>query len=192
MRMTTISSIALFVALLAGRSAAQTFNFDENGKGTEISTAGVVTPIPFSNPPLTYHLGYPSTPGDILLFEPTSLANVLSDILRFDAQGNVTVFSDASPSDPADSLADVTQFPAPGPVAVPLTETGPEIGPNGLFGYTPAFGTPGAPSVATAPPVTFNFTSDVPEPSTLLLFAGAALALLVRRRRPIAGSSRAA
>jgi hypothetical protein len=188
-----ISSIALVVVLWVLPASGQTFTFDENGRGTQVTTAGGTVSIPFSTGPLTYHLGYTSTAGDIVLTEGT-LANTTSDLLRFDAQGNVVVFSDLEPGEPSPDLADVTALPPPNTGFLTLAENGPGGGPgleggiNGLFGYTPAPGSglPGAPIVGAAP-VTLNFISDVPEPSSwalMLLVAG--LALLIRRRRPIA------
>ena len=194
MKSLVISSIALIVVLWVRPVSGQTFTFDENGRGTEITTSGGTVTIPFSTSPapLTYHLGYPSMAGDILILEPGSPNNVLTDILRFDANGNVTVFSDASATDPADSLADVTQFPTPMTPSITVLENAPGGGPgleggvNGLFGYTPAPGTPGSAPAGVAP-VTFNFVSDVPEPSSWgLLVLGLGVALLARRRRQIA------
>jgi hypothetical protein len=193
MKSLVISSIALIVVLSVRPAWGQTFTFDENGKGTVITTSGGTAPIPVSATPapLTYHLGYNSTPGDILLFEPGSATNILSDILRFDAQGNVTVFSEVEPNDVPD-LAEVAALPPAGPVSVSLLENGPngtaglEGSVNGLFGYTPPTGTPGSTPPGVVP-VTFNFVSDVPEPSSWgLLVLGLGVALLARRRRPIA------
>ncbi|HSZ55184.1 MAG TPA: PEP-CTERM sorting domain-containing protein [Tepidisphaeraceae bacterium] len=194
MKSLVISSIALIVVLWVRPVSGQTFTFDETGRGTEITTSGGTLPIPFSTTPapLTYHLGYASAPGDILILEPTGTNQALSDILRFDANGNVTVFSDMEPGEAPDGLADVPVLPAPLPVSITVLENGPggspgsESGINGLFGYTPAPGTPGA-SPAGVAPVTFNFVSDVPEPSSWgLLVLGLGVALLARRRRPIA------
>jgi hypothetical protein len=195
MKSLVISSIALIVVLSVRSVSGQTFTFDENGKGTVITTAGGTVAIPVSTTPapLTYHLGYASTPGDILLTEGTS-ANTSSDLLRFDNQGNVTVFSDLEPTEPSPDLADVTALPPPITPFATLPETDPsggaglEGGINGLFGYSPAPGSglPGAPIVGGGP-VTLNFISDVPEPSSwALIILAAGLGLLIRRRRPIA------
>jgi MYXO-CTERM domain-containing protein len=190
-----ISSIALIVVLSVRPASAQTFTFDENGRGQNITTG---TAIPFSvlPAPLTYDLGYTSTAGDIVVTEPGTPNNAPSDILRFDANGNVTVFSDLESTDPSPDLADVTALPTPSTNAVFLLENGPggapgvEGGVNGLFGYTPPAGTPGS-GPASLGPVTFNFISDVPEPSSWgLAVLGLGLALLIRRRRPIAGQPR--
>jgi hypothetical protein len=193
MKSLVISSIALIAVLSARPASGQTFTFDENGRGTVITTAGTVN-IPFSTSPapLTYQLGYNSTPGDILIFEPGATTNTLSDILRFDAQGNVTVFSELEPGEPNPDLADLAALPTPGPVVVNAFENGPngaagaEGSVNGLFGYVPAAGTPGSTPAGVAP-VTLNFISDVPEPSSWgLLVLGLGIALLARRRKPIA------
>jgi hypothetical protein len=194
MKSVVISSIAMIVVLSFRPVLGQTFTFDENGKGTQITTSGGTVPIPVSNvpAPLTYQLGYASTPGDILLFEPGTSTNILSDILRFDANGNVTVFSELEPGEPSPDLADVPALPLPGPVFINQVESGPNGLPglegsmNGLFGYTPPAGSPGSTAAGVAP-VTLNFVSDVPEPSTWgLVVVGLGVALLVRRRKPIA------
>jgi hypothetical protein len=194
MKSVVISSIALIAALSVRPALGQTFTFDENGKGTVITTSGGTAPIPVSNmpAPLTYHLGYASTAGDILVFEPGTATNVLSDILRFDGNGNVTVFSELEPGETSPDVADVPALPLPGTVFINQLETGPNGLPglegsmNGLFNYVPAAGTPGSTPAGVAP-VTFNFISDVPEPSSWgLLIVGLGVALLARRRKPIA------
>jgi hypothetical protein len=192
MKTLVISSIALIVVLSVRPASAQTFTFDENGKGTITTGSGTISITGSPTPaPLTYKLGYASTAGDIVVVEPGTPNNAPSDILRFDANGNVTVFSDFESGEVPD-LADVAALPTPSTNAVFPLENGPggapgiEGGMNGLFGYTPPVGTPGS-GPSTAGPVTFNFISDVPEPSTWgLLVVGLGVALLARRRKPIA------
>jgi hypothetical protein len=69
------------------------------------------------------------------------------------------------------------------PNSLNLIETGPEIGPNGLFGYVPAPNQPGFYPVPPGP-VTYNFESDpaVPEPATATLVLLGGSALMLRRR----------
>src|SRR5438105_7762225 len=64
---------------------------------------------------LTYRLPFAGVPGDVQLFEPsTTGTNQLSDIIRFDGNGNLYFFSEREPTDvsPFDP-ADVNQFPPP-------------------------------------------------------------------------------
>jgi hypothetical protein len=157
---------------------------DELGKGT---FNGTVLPSfqsadPFSGiVTLTYRLPFPGVPGDVYLFEPnTAGTNTLSDIIRFDGQGNLYFFSELEPTDvPPFDPADVNQFPPPVaslPV-VSLLETGPE-GNNGAL-YNPAGGNPGDNTAGA----TYNFISDVPEPSSgLLALLGLLVALRSRRQ----------
>ena len=70
-----------------------------------------------SSPPV-YHLsaafaaagqGFIPTPGDVVVNE-TATAQISSDLLRFDANGNLTVFSDIETNDvPPFDLADLRQ-----------------------------------------------------------------------------------
>jgi hypothetical protein len=189
-----IATMALAVLPLARHASGQlVFSFDENGNGTQLTTSGGSSPIPVTLTPgfpPVYHLGYKSTAGDVLIFE-LATSNTPSDLLRFDNQGDVTVYSEFEAGDVAD-LADMRTFPTLLGNSTSALETSLNGGPalegsvNGLFGYQPPHGSgdPGAPR-GNAPPVTINFTSDVPEPSSALIFCGAALALLVRRRKSI-------
>src|SRR5438874_13260735 len=141
------------------------------------------SPDPFSGiVTLTYRLPFPGVPGDVYLFEPNAAGtNTLSDIIRFDGQGNLYFFSEREPTDvPPFDPADVLQFPPP-VAALPVVsflETGPE-GNNGLF-YNPAGGNPGDNSAGA----TYHFISDVPEPGAgLLTILGAGLLLALNQRR---------
>src|SRR5262245_30345514 len=106
--------------------------------------------------------------GDIVLREPGKTNNV-SDILRFSNNGFLYFFSDQSTNEPPEPgvLAD-GPFPQliPGPLF--FTETGPEAGPNGLFGYT-AFPLDIGGNPAFPGGITYDFFSDgvVPEPNAL-------------------------
>jgi hypothetical protein len=179
---------ALLFAVRAG--SAQVISFDENGKGT----FGTVTlPVTPSSPPV-YHLavllGYVPTPGDVLVTEGANTAQLDSDLLRFDPNGNLTVFSDREATDlPPLDLADVgIPTPIAGLPFITLPETdltgkpAVEGGINGLFGYMPGPGMPGG-SPTGALGATYNFTSDVPEPASLSVLGIGACALLSRRGR---------
>ena len=133
---------------------------------------------------LSYNLPFLGNRGDVVLMEPAS--GVVSDLIRFDGAGHLFFFSDASPGDPADSLADVglPGFNAAAP-ALFFNETGPEAGPNGLWGYTPTVG--GNDPGGTTAPVIYDFISDVPEPGVLPLMAcGLGILGFVQRRRKLA------
>jgi hypothetical protein len=121
-----------------------------------------------------------------VLISESAVAQIPSDLLRFDANGNLTVFSELESSDkPPFDLADVAAFPTPGTNLVNLLETDQFANPavegkeNGIFGYTPGPGMPGSFPAGTVGSVTYNFISDaVPEPSTFMLAGCGALALL--------------
>jgi hypothetical protein len=141
-----------------------------------------LSPDPFSGiVTLTYRLPFPGVPGDVRLFETNAGTNQLSDILRFDGNGNLYFFSERETTDlPPFDMADVAQFPPPVAAlqSVSLLETGPE-GNNGAL-YNPAGGLPGDNSAGA----TYKFISDVPEPgiSTLVLLGGGVLVFLQRRK----------
>ena len=193
-----LAAASIFCAVSA---QAITINFDEFGNGTAQSTAGSIPlpslgnqidPVDPTNglTPLVYNLvavtGVLPTPGDVDLMEPPLATGVHSDLLRFTPNGLLIVYSDqeAGVADPA--LADVG-FPQTGFRQRPdlvLPETGPEIGPNGLFGYTP---NPGDPGFLPVPPgqAVYNFLSDpaVPEPASASLFVASGISALAMRRR---------
>jgi hypothetical protein len=187
-----VAALTLLVALNA--SAAITFTVDEYGKWT--STDGALVPgmgAPSVNfqPTLDYTLptGVNVTEGAVLLYEDTA-HTVLSDVIIFDppppALGNVLYFYSDN-TEGSDSLADVgipANLSTYYPLEVSFTEVGLE-GNNGYWGYTPTSGQPG---YEAGQVVTYNFISDVPEPSTvvagmlLLLPFGASTLRILRKR----------
>ena len=164
---------AVFTAAMTVTTAYSqpVITIDEFGNGdisgTPLPSAMAVDPFSGMTT-LSYTLPFPAIRGDIVL---SDVAGTVSDILRFDGNFTLYVYSDNALSEPNPSPADVG-FPAailPGPVFA--QETGVEPGPNGLFGYNPGFVLPGGNSAG----VTYNFISDpapTPEPGTLALLAG--------------------
>jgi hypothetical protein len=175
-------------------------SFDENGNGNIINDAGLITPLEFGmgepsvggHETLYYILPYSVTEGDVVLYEnQIQLAltgPVISDVLRFvnlatANQARVYVYSDAEGDEPSPELAD-TGIPTDfmGNVTA-MTEQGTEDGWNGLNDYTPQLiaGAPSQPGSMTETTVTYNFTSDVPEPATICLLGLGALTLIRRK-----------
>ena len=148
---------------------SQIITVDEFGSGTfgtNTLTSGTGVD-PFSGlATLVYTLPFAGVRGDVVLDE---VPGQHADLLRFDGNFNLFFFSDANAANPPDAPADfVGAFPTFLPVTLFFTETGPEAGPNGLFGYNPGINDPGYNT--TGP--TYNFYSDpVPEPGSLALLA---------------------
>ncbi len=190
--------LVLALLLCARLATAQTLtiNFDEFGNGSIQPAGGGNIPLqslgnqtdPFDPgnglKPLTYNIagslaGLVPIDGDMIVQEPA--IGTVSDVVRW-FQGLLIVYSDLPeageiPVPPAD-VGLPQQFQSN---TIVTTETGPEAGPNGVFGYNPGFTGPGAISA----PVIYNFTSDyaVPEPTSVALFGLAAGLILLRRRR---------
>jgi hypothetical protein len=198
-----LAVLPLFL-LLCGRAHATvgnnpTITVDENGVGsllfpggTSIPTHGVLAPDPGPGglpSVLTYNLlGPPGlVAGDLLLIEPGS--NLIEDVIRFNPAGtggnpaypaSLVFYSDNIGG--ADSLGDT---PSP-PTAfyantLVLPEVGSEDHVNGAT-YTPTANQPG---FIPGFNVTYDITSDVPEPGSLALLATGGLPLLgfLRRRK---------
>jgi hypothetical protein len=149
--------------------------FDENGNGT------------FLGSPLSHIIGQDPGPGglpnaliytppfgpqffgDLLIseppFEPTH-ANI-SDVVRFNENGTIVFYSEL-PETPAEvpDLADVGLPTVIFGNPIYLLEEGSE-GYNWVD-YTPAIGQPGY--LSNYPGATYHIISDVPEPSTAILF----------------------
>lgn len=149
--------------------------FDEYGNSLWAGAPGppgVVLPDPLSGiPTLSYALppGILGNPGDIVLFED-SQHTIISDVIRFPGNGRFWFFSDQNDAPEPGVLADAPFPPLPGPLPMALfTEVGPELGPNGLFGYVPGAG--GIGGDPAFPTLTYDFISDgvVPEPNSLML-----------------------
>lgn len=175
-------------ALLAASASAgitpNIFNiaFDENGNGTINGN-----PLLYGggNPdPLYYEIPLEVVEGDVVILEPPVDGQSTSDVLRFlnvldddILYHRVYVYSDIPEQGEVPELADI------GIPANLLTnmitrpEQGTEDGWNGLV-YIPQQGEPGYMDGAT---VTYNFTSDVPEPATIALLTIGGLALLRRK-----------
>jgi hypothetical protein len=166
------------------------FTFDENGNG---NFNGATVPWQMAPDPsgglaanvLIYQLPLLVTPGDVLLLEPGASSSTPSDLVRFfNLAGanfsDVIFYSDFSPTDPPDALAD-TGLPAPSPNAIVINEVGPE-GNNGAV-WIPLPGQPG--SNPAGAQITYNIISDVPEPGSMLLagLSGGLLLLMKVRRQ---------
>jgi hypothetical protein len=167
--------VAGCAGMMAMTASSQIITVDENGNGfigTNALPFGVGTE-PFSGlSTLFYTLPFQGNRGDVVLFD---IPGQTADLLRFDGNFKLFFFSDADAANPPDALADfVGAFPSPFPapaLTLVFPETGPEAGPNGLFGYNPGINDPGYNT--TGP--TYNFISDaavVPEPGSLALLAG--------------------
>src|SRR5580765_6485359 len=111
-----LGAVSFISAITTTTALAQPLiTVDELGNGTFNGTIlpSFQSPDPFSGiVTLTYRLPFPGVPGDVLLFEPGPQTNVLSDVLRFDGNGNLYFFSEREPTDvPPFDPADVAQLP---------------------------------------------------------------------------------
>jgi len=171
----SVKTIAVITSTLALTLGASAQNFlitvDEQGNGTANGTVlpSFMKADPFSGIiTLAYQLPFAGVPGDVQLFEPSTVQPLpLSDIIRFDGHNFMYFFSETEPGELNPDKADVAQFPPPltGFQTVQLLENGPE-GNNGAT-YAPGAG-PGG-DAAFNP--SYNFISDVPEPSAGILAA---------------------
>ena len=177
--------VALAFLAFSGPASAAPIAIDEFGNGVGTIGRGffATDPGPDGLPSvLTYRLPFAGVAGDVVLREGPAFTNG-SDLLRFNGNGTLVVYSVADvgegvPEDPGAGDVALT----PGQIRlqsnfVILNEVGPE-GLNGIS-YTPNLNQPGFDSSGP----TYNFVSDVPEPSTLILLASGLTGLAVRQRK---------
>jgi hypothetical protein len=172
-----------FTSAIALTTAFGQFSFDENGNGFgpggPIPGVIGIDPLTGTNA-LVYILPFPTAPGDVLLTESGAGSNTVSDIFRF-INNQLIVYSERETNDvPPFDLADIGLPPLQPNVAGPFQEVGVE-GNNGfVWAPPPGSGAPGDPGF----PVQYNFISDVPEPSALVLVGlGLAGVVVLNRRR---------
>jgi hypothetical protein len=167
---TVMLAVGLTAALAATTAFSQALiSVDEFGGGTiGVSTLTWQTNIvePFSGmATLSYNLPFLGNRGDVVIMDTYG---AISDIIRFDGNSHLFFFSDVGPSDPPISLADVgVPAPNPGAPALLFGEVTLPSGAEGLFGYTPSIG--GNDPGGTTAPVSYDFYSEVPEPSSFAL-----------------------
>ena len=198
-------AFALTLILTAEISSATVINFDENGKGTITPPSGVVFPLvslgnqpdPFDPAngllPLVYDLTasgitLPVVPGDMNVIEVAGTPP--SDLVRWTTNAAalhnfLVVYSDRAETGELPDLADVGLPTLRQTNLVTFNETGPEGGPNGVFGYAPTPNQPGFFINSANDTPTYNFISDgaVPEPASAGLLLLGAGSLLARARR---------
>jgi hypothetical protein len=184
----TLFGIAASIGILTVVSSTSVFGQAQIIYMYENGTAYITPSQPFSYAiavepnsgiaTLEYTLPFAGVPGDVLLQE--AVGGPLSDLIRFDGNGHAYFFSDNA--DGIDSLADSGLPTVFSPnTAGPFLETGTEGGFQDYL-YLPTANQPG---YKVAGPVAFDFISDVPEPSTMMLggLAGGLLLILNSRRQ---------
>jgi hypothetical protein len=189
MKRLILISLCVCAALVTAPAAGQIVNFDENGIGTidgnQLLRGFDIPPVPGVDPiPTLFYVlpfTFPVAQGDVQVIEPDN--GTISDVLRFvsDSSTNtsrVYVYSDLETSGIDKDLADVG-IPQPWINVVVVTEVGLEGGVNGIH-WLPGLDQPGSPPAGVAP-ISYSFTSDVPEPATMCLLGLGAL--LLRRKK---------
>jgi len=197
-RLIAICLVCVLLTAAASQGAVSqgmVISFDENGNGDVDGTplvSGIDTP-PIGHETLYYVLSatFVST-GDVKIMEPGT-TDEISDVLRFvnlvtAQQARVYVYSEREAGDPLPyDLADTglpTEFQS---IVRSLTEEGTEGSWNGLH-YTASGSTD--PGNLMGGPVNYVFTSDVPEPATLVLLGTAGIWIFTRKKHQFLGGYR--
>jgi hypothetical protein len=162
-----------------GLSTIPTIIIDENGNGTY--NGQTLDYVYVQNQSLYYILPFVTSPGDVAIREPGT--QELSDLLRFApiAGAPITylfVYSELPEAGETPAMADLG-VPAVGTTVLYFDESGTEGGKQGLY-YVPS--SPNDPGAVPTNGIAYDFTSDVPEPTTMALLAMGGAAILRRRR----------
>jgi hypothetical protein len=184
MRRTMVLAILLGALVVIPAFASPiAISIDENGNGRPYSIGTDPGPGGLTSV-LIYTLPFPGIQGDVFLTD----SGFVLDLLRFNGNSTVIFYSDNI--DGLDSIGDTLNPPGSFyPNNVTIAEIGPEG--NNRATYTPTAGQPGYGTPDFT--VTYNFVSDVPEPSSLWLLVGGLGALSSRwwiRRQRSLGSAR--
>jgi hypothetical protein len=209
--------VTVALAFATASASAMTVTIDEQGNGTIVENDGTKTPLvgfrgkdggPGGlNNVLLYQLGLVPVFGDVLLTGSGSLnSEGVNDIVRFNADGTIAFYSDATDGEVSSDIADTPTPPQAmgstsswAPFHATLYGTQQkvkEVPSDGMDGaiYTPA--NADQPGFITSDiPVTYHFISDtsigIPEPSTwtMMTLAFAALGFVRCRRRRYANVS---
>jgi hypothetical protein len=183
-KLVTICAVCVCVLLTTAAWGTYTTNIDENGNGTfDDGSGNLITLLHMPNQ-CRYYIPFDSlVQGDLVIYEPGT--TTISDVLRFSnnlaqpGTGLLSVYSAREVGEqPPYDLADVATMPTLGSNVFYMDEQGFENGWNGVT-YTPVSGQPGY--ITSGQTVTYNFTSDVPEPATIALLGLGALGLLRKR-----------
>lgn len=197
-------SILVFVSLIASNHAHAAitnavYNFDEFGHGNiTLNGADQGTFGATLSPDttlgglanwnvLTYTLPFAGFQGDVLVRDPAIDGSPIMDVLRFDGNFHLIVYSDSLNGivDPADTPG------PPNPFYSNLLFTDKQH-PSVILGFadfTPAYGEPGSDAGLSLPSYHFLDPGVVPEPGTASLILMALGVLGVARRRAKAISS---
>jgi hypothetical protein len=199
-KLITICLVCILTTVASGNVINVIIDFNENGVGhidgtTPLAWGMGIPPQASPNDQyatLYYELPSSVVEGDLVLYESEFDT---SDVLRFvnfytpgtELKGRVYVYSDLPETGELPELAD-TGIPHDNLIlSAGIQEEGTENGWNGIV-YTPSYipqamlYMPGYMMQYGENGVTYNFTSDIPEPATICLLSLGALSLIRRKK----------